>query len=192
MKNKKVFFLAFILPLLITGCFYNVHNFGEQLNSLNTILDNELRKANQSNNCLSFGISNNNFRKIEVTMVEEKMNKTFQSFFPNGTSLQKTIEILQSQAGAICATKTDAIYERTTYATCTYSHEFVQGMKELGLTGWKISSAQWQKNNFEVRITAKNEMIDNIKSIVINGECYEIDKNIYENSKIIKFIRKIP
>jgi hypothetical protein len=187
--------IVVLLPLLLTGCFYSVHNFGDDRNTLNTTIYWELKKANQNNTCFDpfyLGKYAKEFLDNEErNRVGERMNKIFQQFFPIGTPLQQVTEKMQSEGGAICSTQVDTINNNITHTFCTYKHEYVQGMKEFGITGWKILSAQWQKDNFEFGIIAQEGRLTNVEGKVINGECYEIDKDVYEKSKTIKLIKKL-
>jgi len=187
--------LILIFPLLLTGCIYTFHNFGDDLNTLNTTLYWELKKANQNNTCFDPSYLGKYAKEFldneERRRVGENMDEIFWKFFPMGTLLQQIIEKMQSQGGAICTTQVNAINNNITHTVCTYAHEYVQGMKDLGLSGWKIYSAQWQKDSFEFRITAHGGQIIDVKGKVLDGECYEIDKDVYDDSKTIKLINKL-
>ena len=184
--------LILIFPLLLTGCIYTFHNFGDDLNSLNTDLYRELKKANHNSTCFDpFYLKKYFLDEGQKVFVEKSMNEIFWQFFPMGTPLQQIIEKMQSQGGAICSTQVDAINNNITHTVCTYTHEYVQGMKDLGVTGWKIYSAQWQKDNYEFRLTTQGGQLIDVKGKVLDGECYEIDKDVYDDSKTIKLIKKL-
>ncbi len=99
---------------------------------------------------------------------------------------------LTIEGGSKCIAQHDENSNGISHAVCSVSYESVQGMKELGLTGWKKTTAQWQKDNYEIRLAAENDRLVNIKGTVLEGECCEIDQNIYETLNTIKCIRKIP
>jgi len=194
-KNRNHLRLLFLMILFfslnLTGCFYSVTNWGEQINALNTDLDRELRKVNKDQNCTSSRFFKERMSRIEIEILDKRMNETFRHFFPSFSPIQQITERLKSEGGAKCLTLPSNSNDLT-HTICKYSHEFVQGMREFGITGWKMRSAQWQKDNFQFELTSHHDHLVNSQGKVLEGECYEIDINEYATSKTIKFIRKLP
>lgn len=176
----------------LTGCFYNVTNWGEQINALNTNLDRELWHANSMNTCLSSRFKYGRMSQIEIENIEREMVKTFQHFFPVHTPLKKITERLTSDAGAKCITQPSKNSNSPTQTICSYSHESLEGMRKFGLTGWEIFDVHWQKNNFEFAITSQDDHLINSIGKVLEGECFDIDITTYKSTKTIKFIRNLP
>ena len=189
MKLKYIL-LSVIISVSTTGCFYRNIGYTDKINSLNTTIDTQLRSINNSNNCLSFK-TDDVFTKTELSIMKENMKSILENNFPKKSSLKKAVEILQLQAGAICQIKTTDTSTNAIQSICTYSPESVQGMKKLNITGWEIYVAQWQKDNFEINITAKNDLIDDIIVKIVSGQCYQIDKDIYEKYKVVKKVKEI-
>lgn len=188
--RKFLRFISYLFLIFLTGCFYASHNFGEQLNALNTELDGELRKARESNICFDKKYPKSAFQKLQESDTEKRMKEIFMRFFPIKTSLQKIIGAMQSQGGATC--KAQINKNNIDITICAYKHEYINGMKELGLTGWKIYLAQWQQDDFEFKITSKDNMMLDVEAKIIDTECYEIDIDSYENLNAVKLIRKLP
>lgn len=192
-KSRLIYFIFICLWLSLTGCVYSIHNWGEQLNALDTELDKELRKSNINNQCLASDIRYKNaFQMLSMTHVEKRLNEILPHFFLISSPLKEVIQKMTVEGGAKCIYQNDENNNGISHIVCSVSNESVQGMKEFGITGWKKTSAQWQKDNYEIRITAENDRLVNIEGKVLEGECCEIDKEAYELVKTIKCIRKIP
>lgn len=192
-SKRWVLGIVVLLPLLVTGCLYTSGGFGDDLSPLNTSLHHELRKANQSAWCFDPAFVEKrpySLHEIMTRQAEKRLDEIFWQFFSSRPALSQVREILQLEGGAACTTQEEPDSD-TTHTVCAFTHEYVQGMKNLTLIGWKIRSAQWQKDNFEYRITAQGERIVDVKGKILGGECYEIDKDLYEESKTIKPIRRL-
>lgn len=179
--------------LCMTGCFYRITLWGEQLNALNTDLDRKLRYANGAHVCFSSRYFNERWSKIDKEILERSMVEILHNYFPIHMPLKQVTERLKLDAGADCITNSNKNSNSTTTQTiCSYSYEFIQGMKKLGLTGWEILDARWQKNNFQFEITSQDDHLINWKAKVLEGQCYDIDVSAYKSTKTINFIRKLP
>lgn len=186
--------LLFIIFQITSGCFYDVTTYSKEYNTFNTEILSKLRSANQSDHCFD-SVYMSTFNSIifnqERKRVEKSMSEIFLQLFPLGTELPKIKESLQTEAGAICRPTTDIGINHINETTCTFSNKMVWGMKRLTWTGWRISSALWQVDNFEYRITARDNRLSAVKGSMLDGECDVIDKTVYEDSGQIVKLKKL-
>jgi len=69
--------------------------------------------------------------------------------------------------------------------------EFIDGIKELYVYGWQIGRVYLTKSSFEYLLTTQEDRILGVSVNIIGCEFYELDKDLYEESKTIKSIRRL-
>lgn len=191
-KENKRFGLgmAVLLSLLITGCekggrilggpFEDSHLF------LNTELDSKLKYDISINSCFNFP-PQNILDKSDIERYKQHRIQIFHELFPQGTSIKIVFNTLKA-SGALCRTENKGEISLT---HCALMKEFIDGAKELHVFGWQISSVYLTKSSFEYLLTTQEDHITDVSVNIIGCETYEIDKDIYEESKTIKPIRRL-
>jgi hypothetical protein len=178
--------MTVLLPLLIAGCeggwilrgpFEDSHLF------LNTELDNKLKDEIRGRACFNLPPKN----ILDTSAIERFKSSRIQIFnelFPQETVADTVFNTLRA-SGAQCQTENNL-------TQCALMKEWIYGIKELHIFGWQIGRVYLIRNSFKYLLTTKAERILNVGINIIECEAYEIDKNLYEESKTIKPIRKLP
>lgn len=190
-KGYKLWMLMIIvlIPLLVTGCekggYFLAGPFSDSHLFLNTELDQKLKYEISTHGC--FNLPPKNILEVsDIERYKKKRVQIFHELFPQGTSV-KTVFNAMRASGAECRTENS---DEISHARCILTKEFISGLKVLYLQGWQIHSVYLKKDSFEYLITTRGDDILDVSVNVIGCESYEIDKNLYEEFKIIKPIRK--
>ena len=114
--------------------------------------------------------------------------RIFHGLFPQGTAVTTVIRTLKA-SGALCRTENKGEINLT---HCALTKEYIDGVKELYVYGWRIGSVYLTKSSFEYLLTTQEDRILDVSVNIIGCEFYELDKKLYEESKTIKPIRRLP
>jgi hypothetical protein len=163
------------------GSFSDNHLF------LNTELDRKLNyQITAHNGCFKLPPKNILDESAIEGFISSRM-RIFYELFPQGTSAIKVLNTLKA-SGAQC--RTEGKHE-VSLTHCALIKELIYGIKELHVFGWQIRSVYLTKSSFEYLFTTQEDHILNVSVNSIGCESYELDKDLYEESKAIKPIRRL-
>jgi hypothetical protein len=185
------FGVAVLFFLLITGCEKGGRILGGSFSDNHLFLNTELdRKLNYQitahNGCFNLPPKNILDESAIERFISSRM-RIFHDLFPQGTSAITALNTLKS-SGAQCRTENK---REISLAHCALIKEWIYGIKELHVFGWQIRSVYLTKSSFEYLLTTQEDRILNVSVNSIGCETYEIDKDLYEESKTIKPIRRL-
>jgi hypothetical protein len=195
MKSKESkpwqFGVAVLFFLLITGCEKGGRIFGGSFSDshlfLNTELDHKLKnEITFHSSCFKLP-PRNILDKSAIERFTSSRMQIFHELFPQGTSAITALNTLKSSGGQ-CRTENKG---EISLAHCALIKEWIYGIKELHVFGWQIRSVYLNKSSFEYLFTTQEDRILNVSVNSIGCETYEIDKDLYEESKTIKPIRRL-
>ena len=179
-----------LLTLLITGCEKGIGFYGGIFEDshlfLNTKLDAKLKNEIMLKGCFNTPPKD----ILDRTAIERFKSSRIQIFhelFPQETRAKTVLKTLKD-SNAICRAESK---NQNSIVHCALTKEYIYGNEELYLTGWKVHSVFLTKSSFEYVLTTQEEHILNVDINSIGCEFYELDKNLYQESKIIKSIRRI-
>jgi len=182
--------IAVVLSLLITGCEKGGRIFGGPFEDshlfLNTELDSKLKNNIRHHGCFNFP-PKDTFDESSIERYKTARVRIFHELFPQGTSAKMVFNTLKA-SGAQCRTENKG---ETSLTHCVLMKEWIDGVKELYLTGWRVGSVYLTKSNFEYLLTTQEDRILDVSVNIIGCEFYELDKELYEESKTIKPIRRL-
>jgi len=183
--------IAVLLSLLITGCEKGGRIFGGSFGDshlfLNTELDRKLKDEIRLSACFNLP-PKNTFDESAIERYKTSRMRIFHELFPQGTSAKMVFNTLKA-SGAQCRTENKG---ETSLTHCALMKEFIDGITELYVYGWRIGSVYLTKSSFEYLLTTQEDRILDVSVNIIGCEFYELDKELYEESKTIKPIRRLP
>jgi hypothetical protein len=195
MKSKESkpwqFGIPILFFLLITGCEKGGRILGGSFSDnhlfLNTELDKKL-KYDISTHSSCFKLPPRNI--LDESAIERFTSsrmRIFYELFPQGTPAITVLNTLKG-SGAQCQIENNHEIDLT---HCSLIKEWIYGIKELHIFGWRIHRAYLTKSSFEYSFTTQEDHILTVSVNSISCETYEIDKDLYEESKAIKPIRRL-
>lgn len=188
--KRWLFGMVVVLSLLVIGCDKGGRIFGGPFEDshlfLNTKLDHKLKNELTSNGCFNVP-PQNILDKSAIERYKTSRMQIFHELFPQGTPATTVLNILKA-SGALCRTENKSENNLT---HCVLTKEYIDGVKELYLSGWQISSVYLTKSSFEYFLITQAERILDVSVNIIGCEFYELDKDLYEESKTINPIRRL-
>jgi hypothetical protein len=178
-----------MLTLLVTGCEKGWSIFGGPFVDnhlfLNTKLDHKL-EYEISTHCSCFNDPPKYILdKSEIERCKSSRIRIFQELFPPETQTTTVVDTLKD-SGAQCQTEKNNEY---ILIHCSLTKEYIYGIRELYLSGWQTGRAYLHKSSFEYLLTTQAESILNVSVNILGCELYELDKDLYDETKTIKPIR---
>ncbi|MCK5431785.1 MAG: hypothetical protein KAJ03_03525 [Gammaproteobacteria bacterium] len=153
---------------------------------MNTEFDSKLINRHLLYGCIDLH-SVSKYEKIDRKRFEESLIQVYHDTFPSGTSATEVTSVLET-TGAQCQ---KVAHAKTKSISCKLKKEYIYGITGLHVLGWKIHRAILTVNSFEYLITTQEERILNVSVDIIESECFEMDKDLYEQSKTVKSIRRL-
>jgi hypothetical protein len=156
---------------------------------LSTKLDREMSKEIvQYNACLDRQYKPRWIFKKNVDLFENFLNKVFVNTFSRGASASSVINALQASKASCHVASHREFY----YIDCKLTKEFVYGLKDLYLfSGWRVHLAILNKVEFKYLMVSKEGRVISSQGELVEGACYELDPQQYEESKTILPIRRL-
>lgn len=177
--------IIFLVTITIAGCGNGAFSDGHLF--LNTEFDHKLQYEMLSNNvCFSFP-PKNALDELEFKRFKSSRLRIFHELFPQETTATTVLDTLKT-SGSQC--RIDNKFG-INLIHCSLTKELIYGIKKFHMLGWKTSTAYLIRSSFEYVITAQENHVIDVGVDVIGCELYEIDKDIYEKSKINKPVRRL-
>jgi hypothetical protein len=190
-KAIKTIYVLIILLLSACGKRGEIYMgpFSDTSLFLNTKIDKKIaNEINIYSHCFDQSNQENWLWRRNVNSFEKALDEIFVDIFPKGTPISTVVNTLRA-SGATCKTEYS---DNSDIISCKFTKEFIYGLKDFYLfRGWRVHLARLNKNTFEYVISSKNGYLVAASSKVIGGECYELDPQRYEESKIIQPIRRL-
>jgi hypothetical protein len=182
--------IVMLISMLVAGCEKGGYIIGGHFEDShlfsNTELDRKLKDEIKLRACFNLP-PKNILDESAIERYKTSRVRIFQELFPPGTTAKTVFNTLKA-SGAQCRTENNG---EKSLLRCALMKEFIDGIKELYVYGWRIRSVYLTRSSFEYLITTQEDRILDVSVNTIGCEAYEIDKNLYEESKTIKPIRKL-